>query len=310
MEEQSRNVPEVVEQLENILEANPQGAGDQDAAGDPAPPSRSVPVFPVHRAPWRSPPAQTSLAKLLPRVLDGALTLVGADQGDIWLVDGATGALHMVTYAGFDRDLVGHVLDLATDGSPRARAVRQHRQVVIVDVDADDDTGPPQQGAPAVEFRAIQATPIVSSRGKVVGVLSTQHRRPLLPPTEDLRLLEVYAGLIGVELDRLPDAWSAGDASAEVPPALRWTPSPHGTSRPARPLGATGVPSDTLGELAEYLVTGLFSVGLRLDSARSMLDDGPVAERLAAASRDIDTMIRRVRAILTDGGPGAAPTDD
>lgn len=41
------------------------------------------------------------LSSLLPKVLEGALSLIGADFGNIQILDPATGSLKIVTHAGF-----------------------------------------------------------------------------------------------------------------------------------------------------------------------------------------------------------------
>jgi hypothetical protein len=57
-------------------------------------------------------------------------------------------------------------------------------------------------------------------------------------------------------------------------------------------------PQDTMPELADYIVNGLFSVGLSLDSARSIAGNGPAGDRIAAATDKVDRMIRDVRTAL------------
>jgi hypothetical protein len=51
-------------------------------------------------------------------------------------------------------------------------------------------------------------------------------------------------------------------------------------------------------EFANEVVNRLFSVGLSLESARSIVDEGPADDRLAAATREVDSLIRDVRTIL------------
>lgn len=233
------------------------------------------------------------LTRLLPRVLDGALALVGARLGDICLLDPATGDLRMVTYAGFDADLVGHAYAV-DDRSARGRAVRRQRQVVVL---GDTSTK---------ELHGFQSTPIFGRDGEVVGVLSTQHRGPHVPPADDLRILEVYAAVVGEELVR-PLTWRPPTLSSAARPsgpvvARQWIPSRQGWDRGDTPAEQVVdlAPSGPLGELVDHLVTRLFGVGLQLDSVRGMLGDTPATDRLAAASRDIDSLIRRVRKLLTD----------
>jgi len=59
-----------------------------------------------------------------------------------------------------------------------------------------------------------------------------------------------------------------------------------------------GAPEDTMPELVGYIVNGLFSVGLSLESARSIVGSGPAGDRIAAATDKVDRMIRDVRATV------------
>lgn len=65
------------------------------------------------------------------------------------------------------------------------------------------------------------------------------------------------------------------------------------------------VPRETLSEFANYVVTQLFSVGLTLDSAHSIVGDGPAGDRIAMATEEVDRLIRDIR--MTQLG---SPADD
>lgn len=60
----------------------------------------------------------------------------------------------------------------------------------------------------------------------------------------------------------------------------------------------SAAPEDTMPELAGYIVNRLFSVGLSLDSARSIVGEGPAGDRIAAATGEVDRMIRDIRTAL------------
>lgn len=65
------------------------------------------------------------------------------------------------------------------------------------------------------------------------------------------------------------------------------------------------VPRETLSEFANYVVIQLFSVGLTLDSARSIVGDGPASDRIALATEEVDRLIRDIRMTQLD-----TPADD
>jgi len=68
-----------------------------------------------------------------------------------------------------------------------------------------------------------------------------------------------------------------------------------GADRQDRPGPGAAAPQDTMPELVGYIVNGLFSIGLSLESARSIAGDGPAGDRIAAATGKVDRLIREIR---------------
>jgi hypothetical protein len=54
-------------------------------------------------------------------------------------------------------------------------------------------------------------------------------------------------------------------------------------------------PKDAMSEFARHIVNQLFSIGLSLESARSIVGNGPAGDRIAAATDEADRMIRGIR---------------
>ncbi len=52
---------------------------------------------------------------------------------------------------------------------------------------------------------------------------------------------------------------------------------------------------DAMSEFAHHIVNRLFSIGLSLDSAHSIVGNGPAGDRVAAATDQVDRLIREVR---------------
>lgn len=224
--------------------------------------------------------AGSALPTLLPDILDGAMTLTGAQFGTIQIMDPATGALRLVTHSGFDAEFIEYFAVVDDDSSACGRAAANRVQTVIPDVQVDPAFAPHRRIAAASDFRAVQSTPLVDHDGRTVGVLSTHFRRVHRPSAAQLRLLEFYGDL-------------AGDAIARQ---LRHEPD----LEPAR------LPDSEISRLAHSVVNQLFSVGLTLDGARSLLDDGPARDRVAAATAELDRLVRDVRAAVLDRAPDPA----
>jgi hypothetical protein len=55
---------------------------------------------------------------------------------------------------------------------------------------------------------------------------------------------------------------------------------------------------DAMFQFAGYIVNRLFSVGLGLESARSIVGEGPAGDRLAAATDEVDRILRDIRTTM------------
>jgi len=54
-------------------------------------------------------------------------------------------------------------------------------------------------------------------------------------------------------------------------------------------------PADAMSQLVGYIVNRLYSIGLRLDSARSIVGNGPAGDRVTAATDEVDRLIGEIR---------------
>jgi len=271
--------------------------------------------------------AASSLDTFLPGFLDGALALTGADFGTVQLRDPAAGSLRIVTQSGFDPGFLEYFAQVDDDHSACGRAAREGVQVVITDVVADPGFAPHREMAAASGFRAVQSTPLTDSAGRLVGMVSTHFRHPHRPPGLDLRVMELFADFAGQVIAGLLDV--AGEAGrgdpvgramisallepgdARVEQAIT-RPGP-GAGRGSRWRGPLReVPAeDTVPEFAGYVVNRLFSVGLSLESARSVVGAGPAGDRIAAATGEVDRTIRDIRTAMFGGAaePAARLTE-
>ena len=80
-------------------------------------------------------------------------------------------------------------------------------------------------------------------------------------------------------------------------PGVTMLPGPgDGRGRRERPGRESA--KDTTLEFAAYVVNELFSVALSLESARSIVGEGPAGDRIAAATDEVDRMIRDIRTAM------------
>ena len=87
------------------------------------------------------------------------------------------------------------------DGSACARAIRAGQPVLIQpvliqDVNADAEHAPYNAIATSAGYRAVQSTPLISSDGELIGVLSTHFARPHSPSRLDMAITQRYAQLV------------------------------------------------------------------------------------------------------------------
>jgi GAF domain-containing protein len=227
----------------------------------------------------------SSLRRLLPRVLDGALWLMAADFGNIQLVDPVTGSLRIVTQYGFGPEFLDYFAVVDDGHAACGRAAKECAQTVIADVAADPDFAPHRDVAAASGFRAVQSTPLADYAGHLIGVVSTHFRRPHRPSGTDLQVMELYAdyageasaghlsapagGDLGDPVGRAVLSALLGPGTGQAPDAAA-RPGPgdgHG-ARQRRPAHQPASLDETMSRFAGDIVHRLFSIGLSLDSAR------------------------------------------
>lgn len=136
----------------------------------------------------------------LDKALDGALSLSGAERGNVQVIHPQTGSLTIAAQYGFATEFLDYFAVVDDDGSACGRAARQRVQVVITDVTTDVGFGPHRDIAAASGFRAVQSTPLVDLSGRLVGVVSTHYPGPYCPSERDLRVLRRYGELVGAAM--------------------------------------------------------------------------------------------------------------
>jgi PAS domain S-box-containing protein len=136
-----------------------------------------------------------NLQSLLPEVVDAAISITGADMGNLQLVDPVTGALQIEAQRGFERPFLDF-FNRVPEGQAACGTALQRAECVVVE---DVEKSPLFVGTPALAVmlaagaHAAQSTPLITRSGRVLGMLSTHYRAPCCPTTRDLRLLELLA---------------------------------------------------------------------------------------------------------------------
>jgi GAF domain-containing protein len=137
------------------------------------------------------------MGALLAKALEGALSLLAADRGNIQIIDPKTGVLRIAVQHGFGAEFLEYFARVDDDKAACGRAARNRVQVVIADVSSDPGFAPHRAIAAASGFRAVQSTPLVDRASGLLGVVSTHYSSQHRPSDRDLWLIQRYGELVG-----------------------------------------------------------------------------------------------------------------
>jgi GAF domain-containing protein len=156
-----------------------------------------------------------SMADALSTALDAAIALLRADLGNIQLY--RAGMLTIAAQRGFTPAFLNHFRRVAADADCACgRAMREGRAIVITDVETDPGFAPFRAAAAAAGYRAVQSTPLVTTSGLFIGMLSTHFAAPHTPAADDMALLDRYAGLVADTIQKFAVETLIGPSPAEV----------------------------------------------------------------------------------------------
>ena len=142
-------------------------------------------------------------AGCLDEILKVAIEISGAEKGNVQLVDPETGLLKVTTQHGFEPGFLEFFAG-GTEASACGLALESQQRVIVEDV---------QQsalfvGSPSLRVMkeagvcAVQSTPLVSSAGQGLGVISTHFSTSRRPTEQELRLVDLLARQVADYLER------------------------------------------------------------------------------------------------------------
>jgi PAS domain S-box-containing protein len=130
----------------------------------------------------------------LDEMISATIELLGADMGNVQILDPQHGVLHIRAQRGFRPDFLDFFREVsAADDSACGRALRSGQRTVIEDVEADPEYAPYRAMAAAAGYRAVQSTPLIGRDGRPLGMISTHFRSVHRPDEQELRRLDLYA---------------------------------------------------------------------------------------------------------------------
>ncbi|MHB8624127.1 MAG: ATP-binding protein [Sulfuricaulis sp.] len=135
-----------------------------------------------------------SLSEGLDVILGSAIEMMGADMGDVQILDADSQVLYIAAQRGFQDDFLKFFREVsAKNDSACAQALRLQKRIMIEDVDTDTAFMPMREAARTAGFRAVQSTPITGNDGTILGIISTHFRSPQRPSEHKLCCLDLYA---------------------------------------------------------------------------------------------------------------------
>jgi two-component sensor histidine kinase len=133
--------------------------------------------------------------KCLNEIVDTAIAISGSDKANVQLFDADSDALFITAQRGFDDRFVKFFADVRDDASACAAAMRAGHRVVVEDVTCSEIFAgkPSQMVLIDAGVRAVISTPLMSSTGNLLGMISTHFNKPHRPSERELHLMDLLA---------------------------------------------------------------------------------------------------------------------
>lgn len=132
----------------------------------------------------------------LTRILDAAIWIGEADKGNVHLFDEVSETLKLAVHRGFETPFLEFFGDVARgEASACGAAFRSKERMIVEDITTSRifSGQPSEKVLLGAGVRAVQSTPLVSSKGTVLGMISTHYRSPRRPSGRVCRWLDVLA---------------------------------------------------------------------------------------------------------------------
>jgi two-component sensor histidine kinase len=138
-------------------------------------------------------------------IVKTAIAVSGADKGNMQLFDAASQSLKIVAYHGFQKEFLKFFESVDDHVAASCGvAMASNEQIIVSDVlSSEIFVGQPAQKVLLdSDVRACISTPLSSSKGTLLGVLSTHFRRPGKPSQRQIGLLNILARQAAHYLER------------------------------------------------------------------------------------------------------------
>lgn len=143
-------------------------------------------------------------------LLDSAIAAARVDRGGaVHVLVESQQKFYLAAHAGFPSFLAASLPPDPSDQSTAiGRATSTRQRVVIQDIEHEDWYASHRGTARSAGYRSLNATPLISPRRKVLGVLTVLYEKPRRPSTLELQVIDTYARMatMVIEAGRLKAA--------------------------------------------------------------------------------------------------------
>jgi len=135
-----------------------------------------------------------SLREGLDEMLAATIEMLGADFGNIQLLNVKTGVLTIEAQRGFKQDFLQFFREVsANDNSACGRALRSGERIIVEDVELDAPFANMLHVIRAASCRTVLSSPLIGRSGQPLGMISTHFRSVHRPSEAELHRLDLYA---------------------------------------------------------------------------------------------------------------------
>jgi two-component sensor histidine kinase len=145
-----------------------------------------------------------NIGKCLNEILDIAIAIAGAKKGNVQLLDLNLGVLIIAAQRGFHEFFLKYFEKVRNDGSVCALAMQARQQLVVEDVKNSElfAAHPVRNVLLAEDVQAVISTPLTSSTGVLLGIISVHFDEPHRATEQQLRLLNLLTRQAADYLER------------------------------------------------------------------------------------------------------------
>ena len=140
---------------------------------------------------------------LLEKILDATIALHDAASGSVQLFDPVTQTLNMDAHRGMDQESLDRFAKVdARTNSACGRALARRERVIVEDAVTDATGIFDPVAARRMGLSAVHSTPLFTTDGEILGMLSTHFRSPRKFSQDELRITDLYAHQASIAIER------------------------------------------------------------------------------------------------------------